>query len=220
MPQQAITWTSDDPDICHHVASPQRVKHVTYPCPYLAYIPWQYYGYLNQGQSWYGLSQWKPRLHCNIVFHWLNQYPDPSLLTYSWDLCLGCMGYSLCVLIHTILILLMWWRIYIWQLFLTCMKLPQKYGYRFCWGLDFVYAFCLYAIAIRFDALLCFRIFLVYFGIYDLVTVLYVFQMTCIWYQMKCDCSINYISTKLKQNDHPLTNYVHINDPTPNVYPH
>ena len=113
------------------VTGPQGVKHVTYPCPYIAYIPWLYYGYPNQGHSWYGLSQWIPRLHCNVVSHWLNQYPDPFLLTYSWDPSLGCMGYSLCVLNHIPLILLKWWRLYIRQLFLTCMKLPQRYGYRF-----------------------------------------------------------------------------------------
>ena len=41
----------------------------------------------------------------------------------------------------------------------------------------------------------------------------YMFQMTYIWYQMKCECYyINHISAKLKQNDHPLTNYVHFSD--------
>ena len=182
------------------VTGPQGVKHVTYPCPYIAYIPWLYYGYPNQGHSWYGLSQWIPRLHCNVVSHWLNQYPDPFLLTYSWDPSLGCMGYSLCVLNHIPLILLKWWRLYIRQLFLTCMKLPQRYGYRFCCGLDFVYAFVCMPLLYALMLYCVTEFFLVYFGIYDLVTVLYVVQMTCIWYQMKCDCSIN---------------YGHLNDPTP-----
>ena len=33
----------------------------------------------NRGHSGYGLSQWETTLHCNVVSHWLSQYPEWSL---------------------------------------------------------------------------------------------------------------------------------------------
>ena len=39
--------------------------------------------------------------------------------------------------------------------------------------------------------------------------------MTEIWYQMKGECFIYHISTKLKHNDHLLTNYINLSNPTP-----
>ena len=42
--------------------------------------------------------------------------------------------------------------------------------------------------------------------------------MTKIWYQMKGECYIYHIITKLKQNDNPLTNYSHFSNPTPQMY--
>ena len=54
------------------------------------------------------------------------------------------------------------------------------------------------------------------------VTVLDVFQIygKSICYQIKGECYINHINAKLKQNDHPLTNYGHFSDPTPQMYIH
>ena len=34
---------------------------------------------------------------------------------------------------------------------------------------------------------------------------------------MKGECLSYHINTKLKPNDHPLTNYSHFNDPTPQM---
>ena len=35
---------------------------------------------------------------------------------------------------------------------------------------------------------------------------------------MKGECLSYHINTKLKPNDHPLTNYSHFNDPTPQMH--
>ena len=35
---------------------------------------------------------------------------------------------------------------------------------------------------------------------------------------MKAESYIGHISAKLKQNDHPFTNYYHFIDPTPQMY--
>ena len=35
---------------------------------------------------------------------------------------------------------------------------------------------------------------------------------------MKGECFIYHISTKLKQNDHPVSNYIHFGNPTPQMY--
>ena len=42
--------------------------------------------------------------------------------------------------------------------------------------------------------------------------------MTQMWYQMKGVCLIYHISTKSKQNNHPLTNYCHFSNRTRQMY--